>query len=105
MFVGVAVLLLVSVGSGCIIETSDCWRRPDGTCAVVGASCDWAGDQDCFNRTQAWFCTGGTIVLNDCIQQCAGLAPYACCGYDPTYGDDNCLCCMAADCSGLACHI
>jgi hypothetical protein len=103
-FAVAAMLLAVSMVAGCIIEASvdHCWD--DGTC-VAGASCDYVNDQFCVNRTQAWWCSpDGRIYLNDCVTQCTGLAPYACCGYDPGRGDDACLCCMASDCSGLACE-
>lgn len=75
------------------------------TCYEISGSCDFYDDQDCFNRTQAWWCSpDGYVYLNDCLVQCEGLAPYACCGFDPTRGDDACLCCMSSDCSGLSCH-
>jgi len=75
-------------------------RRGDGLRFLVN-------DQDCANVTQAWWCdASGVIRLNDCITQCTRTAlPYACCGYDPTRGDDACLCCgQPADCSGLTCE-
>ena len=103
-FAGAAMLLAVSMVAGCIIEADPTWCYSDGTCYAVGASCSFVNDQDCRNRTQAWWCAAdGTVRLNDCISQCTGLAPYACCGYDPSRGDDACLCCMSSDCSGLAC--
>ncbi len=109
VFVGAALVLSMSVLlSGCIIETSTCGAGEfmyNGICYSNGASCDFYNDQDCVNRTQAWWCSpDGRVYVNDCITQCAGLAPYACCGYDPTRGDDACLCCMSADCSGFQCE-
>ena len=76
------------------------------TCYEPGGSCDFYDDQDCFNRTQAWWCSpDGSVYLNDCIAQCAPYGmPYACCGYDPTRGDDACLCCAESTCGGFSCH-
>ncbi|MBN1770907.1 MAG: hypothetical protein JXB32_06600 [Deltaproteobacteria bacterium] len=110
VFVGVALVLSMSLLSGCIIEVDEEWCR-GGTCYTVGATCDFYDDQDCFNRTQAWWCnpSDGRVYLNDCIQQCATYAPtmpYVCCGYDPLRGDDACLCCADSTCSGYGtCHI
>ena len=71
-----------------------------GLCYGEGAGCDFANDQDCVNVSQAWWCSpDGHVYVNDCLTQCAGLAPYACCGFDPSRGDDACLCCASADCS------
>jgi hypothetical protein len=104
VFVGIALVLSMSMVSGCVIEASTDYCWDNGTC-TSGASCDYVDDQDCRDRTSAWWCdTFGVIRINDCIAQCTGLAPYACCGYDPTRRDDACLCCMSADCSGLACE-
>lgn len=77
----------------------------NGVCYSNGAACDFYNDQECVSRTQAMWCSPeGQIFVNDCITQCAGLAPYTCCGWDPTRGDDACLCCMTADCSGFTCE-
>ena len=122
-----ALVVVGLIGSSCVIEATTCrsdevmingicYARVsscpagqvlrDGYCWAVGASCDFVNDQDCMSRTQAWWCdTSGIFRINDCLTQCAGLAPYACCGYDPTRGDDACLCCMDASCGGFTCHI
>jgi hypothetical protein len=77
----------------------------DGSCYTTGATCGFVNDQECVNRTEAWWCSpDGNVYVNDCLTQCAGLAPYACCGFDPSRGDDACLCCATADCSGLTCE-
>ncbi|MBI5499176.1 MAG: hypothetical protein HY907_02965 [Deltaproteobacteria bacterium] len=77
----------------------------EGYCYGEGSSCDFIDDQDCINVSQAWWCAeDGTVRLNDCVTQCAGLAPYACCGFDPSRGDDACLCCTDVSCGGLTCH-
>jgi len=80
------------------------WCR-DGYCYGEGATCDFVDDQDCINNSQAWWCSSdGHVYLNDCVTQCSGLAPYTCCGYDPGRGDDACLCCATAECTGYTCH-
>ena len=104
LVVGIALLGVVSM-TGCVIEASPCWDH-GGTCYTAGTSCDFVNDQDCRNRTQAWWCdASGVIRLNDCISQCTPYGmPYACCGYDPTRGDDACLCCADASCGGFSCE-
>jgi len=108
LLVGIALLGAVA-SSGCIIETTSCGAGEyliNGVCYTNGASCDFVNDQDCVNRTQAWWCdASGVLRINDCISQCTPYGmPYACCGYDPTRGDDACLCCADASCGGFSCH-
>lgn len=99
-------------GGLCYPPSDPCTPNPCGTgqwcvgglCYGEGTGCDFANDQDCVNVSQAWWCSpDGHVYINDCLTQCAGLAPYACCGFDPSRGDDACLCCATADCSGLTC--
>jgi hypothetical protein len=101
------------IGGTCYAAADPCNPNPcgagqwcvNGYCYGVGTGCDFVDDQDCVNVSQAWWCApDGTVRLNDCLEQCVATGmPYACCGYDPTRGDDACLCCAAADCSGLTC--
>jgi hypothetical protein len=113
LLVGIAMLGAVA-SSGCIIETSACTSDEveyNGICYAQGATCTFVNTQYCMDRTQAWYCgTDGLMHYNNCLTQCTGLAPYACCGPAPAPtpgapGPDTCLCCMDATCSGLSCHL
>lgn len=91
-----------------------CGMRCGGECASGGwctgaacydpaDSCDFIGDLECRDQGSAWSCApDGRVALIDCDELCRTVGTFArtCCGYDSTYGDDNCLCCVAVDCGG-----
>ena len=104
----------VCIGGSCYAAPDPCNPNPcglgqwcvDGYCYSSGSSCDFINDQDCVNVAEAWWCSpDGRVYVNDCTEQCAGYGmPFACCGFDPTRGDDACLCCADASCGGFTCH-
>jgi len=107
---GIALLGLVSM-TGCVIDATveTCGTGEfmyNGVCYRNGSSCDFINDQDCVNVAEAWWCSpDGRVYVNDCTEQCAGYGmPFACCGFDPTRGDDACLCCAESTCGGFSCH-
>jgi len=79
-----------------------CFCAPDEVWAYnpetgIGAACEHEGNTSCFSDQTLRLCLDGFVREVDCRAACAGSVS-SFCGYDPTRGDDSCICCESAIC-------
>ena len=73
-----------------------CFCAPDEDWAE-GAACEHEQNTSCFASQTLRVCLDGLVREVDCRAACAGSVS-SFCGYDPTRGDDSCICCDTPTC-------